>query len=148
MVLSLGSATERDADVIAAMNLQLIQDEGSSNPMNLVQLRARVLDWLESGWSIDLFFRGEKEIGYAVYKLQAAPYDETETEVYIRQFFINRDDRSKGYGREGINLLKKDRFGKANTMIIDVLETNPEGRRFWEKIGFKSYYTNMRKPLQ
>ncbi|MFD2328183.1 GNAT family N-acetyltransferase [Cohnella sp. GCM10020058] len=148
MVLSLGSATERDADVIAEMNFQLIQDEGSQNPMNLFQLRERMLGWLRDGWNIDLFFKEEKRIGYAVYKLQVAPFDDIETEVYIRQFFINRDERSQGYGRDAINLLKKDRFGGATTMIIDVLETNPAGRRFWEKVGFKAYYTNMRKQLQ
>ncbi|SFB61698.1 Ribosomal protein S18 acetylase RimI [Cohnella sp. OV330] len=146
-IMNIKSATKLDAEIIAELNFQLIQDEGSNNPMNLVQLQDRILDWLGSGWSIDLLLAEEKIIGYAVYKLQPAPFEETELEVYIRQFYIDRNERNKGYGRGGINILKERRFGNVSTMIIDVLETNPEGRRFWEKVGFVPYYTNMRKPL-
>lgn len=147
MNVTIRSAAEFDADVISEMNFQLIQDEGSRNSMNLNQLRDRIQGWLRSCWSIDLLLVKEKVIGYAVYKIQSAPFEDTKMEAYIRQFFINRNERGKGYGREGIERLK-ERFGNVAAMLIDVLETNPEGRRFWEKVGFVPYYTNMRKSLQ
>lgn len=147
MAVSLRAANELDVEVIAGMNLQLIQDEGSTNPMNMGQLRARILEWLSSGWDIDLLIVEERIVGYAVYRLQCNPFDDTEKEVYIRQYFINRDERQKGYGIEGVQLLMETRFSAVKSLIIDVLETNPQGKRFWEKAGFKPYCTNMRRAL-
>jgi len=142
--LSLRSAGEPDMKVIAEMNFRLIQDEGSSNPMTVAQLKQRALDWLRSGWNFDLLCTGEKIIGYALYQIRPHPYHNNQMEAYIRQYFIDSNERQKGYGREGIHLLKEKRFKEMSAIVIDVLETNPQGRRFWESVGFKPYYTNMR----
>jgi hypothetical protein len=44
----------------------------------------------------------------------------------------------------GIELLKQQRFQAVDTVIIDVLECNPQEKRFWAKVGFSPHYTNMR----
>lgn len=142
--LSLRSAGELDMGVIAEMNFRLIQDEGSSNPMTVAQLKQRAIDWLKSGWNFDLICTGDRIIGYALYQIRPHPYNEKQLEAYIRQYFIESNERQKGYGRKGINLLKEKRFKEMDAIVIDVLETNPKGRSFWERVGFKPYYTNMR----
>mgnify|MGYP002336005766 CR=1 FL=1 len=67
------------------------------------------------------------------------------TEAYLRQYFIKREYRNQGYGRQGIELLLTERLQAANTITIEVLETNPIGIRFWEKVGFTSYSKAMKR---
>ncbi|MDG0791443.1 hypothetical protein OMP38_11625 [Cohnella ginsengisoli] len=77
MVLALKSATTNDVEIIAKMNFQLIEDEGSTNPMNITQLQDRMLNWLSHGWDADLLVFQEKIVGYAVYKFQMNSFDDT-----------------------------------------------------------------------
>ncbi len=48
MDLTLRRATEDDLDDLAVMNKQLIEDEGSRNPMNREQLADRMKGWLRA----------------------------------------------------------------------------------------------------
>jgi RimJ/RimL family protein N-acetyltransferase len=126
------------------MNKQLIEDEKSSNPMGIRELEECMREFLESNWVIDLIMKEAKIIGYTLYKYQEDLLNRNEKQVYVRQYFIRRENRKMGYGIAGIELLKKTRFKDVKRIEIDVLETNPEGKRFWERAGFKPYYTNMR----
>ncbi|PQP85943.1 GNAT family N-acetyltransferase [Paenibacillus sp. AR247] len=144
MNLTIRSAEEKEIDLIVSMNKKLIEDEGSTNPMNRDELKERMLNWLRTGWNIDLLCIQDRIIGYALYQFGTNPFDEKIKEVYVRQYFISRNERNHGYGMAGVRLLKEQRFKDIQTIIIDVLETNPTGKRFWEKAGFKPYYTNMR----
>jgi hypothetical protein len=40
------SASSRDAPLLAALNQQLIQDEGHRNPMSIAELKDRMEEWL------------------------------------------------------------------------------------------------------
>lgn len=144
LTLRLQSAGNSDLQLLAEMNKQLIEDEKSSNPMGLKELEERMREFLESTWEIDLIMKEAKVIGYTLYKYQEDIFNRDEKQVYVRQYFIRRECRNMGYGIAGIELLKKTRFINVKRIEIDVLETNPEGKRFWDKAGFKPYYTNMR----
>lgn len=146
MSISLRTVKEIEIHIIAEMNAQLIEDERSTNPMNREQLELRALDWLRADWNIDFICANNKIVGYALYqfKYQSTQFNRNLKEVYLRQYFIRREERNKGYGIDGIKLLKEQRFNGIKTIIIDVLEANPKGRAFWEKAGFMPYYTNMR----
>ncbi|WP_145412099.1 GNAT family N-acetyltransferase [Paenibacillus xylanexedens] len=144
MTLRLQSARNKDLQILAEMNKQLIEDEKSSNPMGIDELEKRMSEFLENAWEIDLIMKEEKIIGYTLYQYQEDSINRTEKRVYIRQYFIRREYRKMGHGTAGIELLKKTRFREAKQIEIDVLETNPEGKKFWDRAGFKPYYTNMR----
>ncbi|WP_379134061.1 GNAT family N-acetyltransferase [Paenibacillus sp. sgz500958] len=144
MTLRLQSARNSDLQILAEMNKQLIEDEKSSNPMGIKELEGRMREFLENAWGIDLILKESKIIGYTLYKYQEDLFNRDEKQVYIRQYFIRREYRNMGYGIAGIELLKKTRFKDVEKIEIDVLETNPEGKRFWDSAGFKPYYTNMR----
>jgi GNAT superfamily N-acetyltransferase len=145
MALALRKATIVDLDQLAVMNKHLIEDESSGNPMNIEQLFARMKDWLKSGWEIDLLCQSSSVVGYALYQFRPHPYNESREEVYLRQFFVKREYRNRGYGREGIELLLSERFQGMDTVTIDVLEANPAGMRFWQKVGFLAYSTTMKR---
>ena len=142
--LRLQSARNEDLQILAEMNKQLIEDERSSNPMGINELEKRMSEFFENAWEIDLIMKEEKIIGYTLYQYQEDSINRTEKRVYIRQYFIRREYRKMGYGIAGIDLLWNTRFKDVKRIEIDVLETNPEGKRFWDKAGFKPYYTNMR----
>jgi RimJ/RimL family protein N-acetyltransferase len=143
MSLTLRLATLQDVPALAHMNKRLIEDEGSSNPMTLAQLDTRIRSWLNTEWRGVLFFENERAIGYTIYRLQRQEFDNRET-VYIRHYFIERDFRRKGYGREGLSKLKKELFPKDATIYLEVLTHNARGRAFWQSLGFSEYSVTMR----
>jgi GNAT superfamily N-acetyltransferase len=136
-----------DVNRIAEMNLQLIADEGSGNPMDVPALAARLRGWLAEGWEAVLFEQGGRVCGYAIYRLQRDEYDEAQTAAYLRQFFICRDRRREGIGRQALELLEERLLPPSSILELDVLEHNRSARAFWEATGFRSAYTRMRKRL-
>lgn len=125
------------------MNKRLIEDEGSSNPMTLLQLENRLRIWLQAEWRGVLFFENTQSVGYAIYRLQRQDFDNRET-AYIRHYFIERDYRRKGYGSEGLKKLRSEILAKNTTIYLEVLTHNARGRAFWQSLGFTEYSVTMR----
>lgn len=144
MNLYLRAAMMADVPLLAEMNRQLIEDEGSRNPMSLAGLEERMRGWLAGGWQADLIMSGKEVFGYAVYQMRKDEYFPETDQVYLRQYFIRREHRGKVYGKTGIGLLLENRFPKGCTVIVDVLAGNTIGQRFWASAGFEVYYMNMR----
>ena len=143
--LSLRSATNEDLAPIARMNRQLILDEGSRNRMSVPELEARLRDWLDGNWRIDVVRADGVVVGYAVYQIRTDEYDSALSVVYLRQMFVDREHRGHGIGSAVVELLASERFPAGSKVVIDVLETNPGGRRFWERAGFRPYSTIMER---
>lgn len=137
-------ASNADISLLAEMNQDLIIDEKSLNPMTYEELCLRMSELINSDWIAYILEVKQKVIGYVLFKNGNNPFDGSKTEVYIRQYFIRPEYRNQGYGRKGINLLREQIFRNESAIIIDVLESNPLGKSFWESIGFETYYTNMR----
>ena len=131
---------------LAAMNKHLIEDEGSRNPMNITQLKERMTGMLEGEWNILIISNQDEDIGYMVYKVSPDEYFPDKSELYIRQYFVKRHYRGTGLGAQAFNVISEKYFPENAVLTLDVLEVNPGGRRFWEKVGFKPYLTHMKKP--
>ena len=142
--------TVRDEDIaiIAVMNQRLVEDEGSRNPFSLAQYRQRIKDWVDSDqWELVLFVDATSTtFGYAVYRLQKDEYYQEREVVHLRQFFIDRPFRGRGLGSAAYTLLVNERFERRE-VHLDVLTSNPHGRRFWERMGFSEYFVSMKKEL-
>jgi GNAT superfamily N-acetyltransferase len=143
MSLLIQSATEADANILAAMNKRLIEDEHSCNPMTVDELRQRMADWLERDWVAKFFIASGMIVGYALYQLREDDYYPDRPVVYIRQFFIERDFRNRGFGMQAFKLLVATSFPSDCTIALDVLASNPGGFRFWSRAGFQPYCTTM-----
>ena len=135
------------------MNRHLIDDEGGRNPMSVNQLADRFRSWLDGTWQVDLLIEpidgpaqplAESVVGYAVYQVRHDEYRPEAIEVYVRQFYIERQRRSRGLGSEGYRRLTQERFPAGCAISLEVLGTNPAGRRFWEKLGFAPYSTTLK----
>ena len=141
MNITLRRATVSDAEILTKMNLQLIEDENSRNTMMFDALLKRMRSWLYGEYTAILVFNNSDIVGYAIYRQDQDQYNPDQPVVYVRQFFIQRDKRRVGIGREAFEMISKELFSPGCKITLEVLETNSAGRVFWGKIGFKPYST-------
>lgn len=131
-------AEAADIPLLAQLNLQLIRDEGHRNPMDEARLQNRMQDWLDSGepgngeYHAVLFEIDGNVAAYALYKLGS---DST----YLRQFFVCRQFRRKGIGRQAINILRAEVWPPNVRIRVEVLAENHPAQKFWESVGFLTY---------
>jgi predicted acetyltransferase len=142
--ITLRHATADEIHILTEMNQELIKDENSENPMNFEQLFFRMEGFISDNWNAQLILIDNEIIGYALFQYRNNIYSKDSIEVYLRQYFIRLSYRGKGYGRAGINLLRTTIFPKQSTLIIDVLEQNPIGKKFWSSLGFVPYCTTIK----
>src|SRR5690606_9041529 len=115
-------------DMLAVLNKQLIEDEMHDNKMNVEQLRKKMKGFIHTDYKAYIFEDGSRTIGYAL-------IDHSRKPLYLRQFFICRDVRRKGYGRVALNKLLE--FIDADVIDLEVLSWNTGGIGFWRAMGFK-----------
>lgn len=127
--------SEQDLGLLAIFNKQLIEDEQHENPMNIDQLKERMEDFLHTDYKAYFFTMDGLIIGYALVNTNRAPN-------YLRQFFILREHRRKGCGRESFHELM--RCLNTDAIDIEVLSWNLTGRKFWESMGFNERSIYMR----
>lgn len=124
-------ATVFDAPALAAMNWQLIRDEGHRNPMDVSELTARMAGWLGGEYEAVLFEASGQPLGYALYR-RDPEY------IYLRQFFICPEFRRRGLGREAIEWLRQQAWD-GGRVRVEVLVGNATGVAFWRAVGFGDY---------
>jgi GNAT superfamily N-acetyltransferase len=124
-------ATVDDAAALAAMNWQLIRDEGHRNPMTPAELAMRMSGWLAGEYEAFLFEDAGAPIGYALYR-RDPDY------IYLRQFFIRAEHRRQGVGRAAIAWLRQHAWA-GQRVRVEVLVGNTTGVAFWRAMGFADY---------
>ncbi|WP_151736387.1 GNAT family N-acetyltransferase ['Paenibacillus yunnanensis' Narsing Rao et al. 2020] len=124
-----------DLDLLAALNKQLIEDEQHDNPLNVAGLKERMRGFLETDYRAYKFMAGPAVAGYALVNHSRKP-------LYLRQFFIGRDSRRNGYGRQAFTKLLE--VLNAEAIEVDVLSCNERGRLFWTALGFRERSICMR----
>ncbi|NIK70576.1 MULTISPECIES: GNAT family N-acetyltransferase [unclassified Paenibacillus] len=133
--LTIRMGCEADLELLADLNQQLIEDEPHDNAMTVGELMERMRHFIETAYKAYLFERGSEIIGYAL-------VDHTRQPLYIRQFFICRDQRRNGYG--------KIAFGKLAALLqtdqldIEVMYWNEAAYAFWGSLGFRERSIYMR----
>ena len=141
----LRAGTLEDVPILAEMNQQLIIDENSANDMSLSQLERRMVGWLSSNRRAVIVERGGEVIGYLLYRHNTDEYYPYKNSIYVRQFFILPSFRRRGIGQIAFEQIVKEFFPEGFAIMLDVLETNPEGKSFWAKLGFEVYHVTMRR---
>ena len=135
--ITITAATLDDCPMLAAMNKQLIEDEGGGNRMSVPELEGRVRDWLQKGvYTAHIFKLGGDIIGYALVDL---------SDMWMRHFFICREYRRRGYGKAAINLLL-EQLG-LDEIGLSCLTKNIAGQAFWRSFTHEIYSVkfNIRK---
>ncbi len=138
------AVTDADLPLLAQMNKRLIEDEGHRNPMTVDQLEQRMRRWLSGDWDAEILIDDGKIVGYVLYQLRRDEYAADCPTVYIRHFYIEREQRRHGLGRQAIQALCQTRFPAHCTVAIDVLTDNTVGCQFWSSLGFEPYSMTMK----
>lgn len=145
-MIEIRAATPGDIDVLAEMNRQMIEDEHNRNPMSPHMLAERMRGWLASDdWHLVVCLEEGSPVGYCAYRVRTDEYSPERPEVYVRHFFVVRACRRRGVGRTAFETLVRERFPSGARLVLDVLQTNPIGSRFWESLGFRPYCTTMQR---
>ena len=143
--IRLRPATLEDVTILAEMNQQLIIDEGSPNLMDLAELQERLTQWLSAERDAVIVERGEDVIGYMLFWRMTDEFYPYRDSIYIRQFFIQPSFRRRGIGQVAFDRIIDEFLDKDVALTLDVLQSNPEGKAFWAKLGFVEYHTTMRR---
>ena len=125
-------ATEADANLLAGMNQELIEDEASANPMTLAELTARMRELLAGAYSAVLFELAAEPVAYALFRAEGE-------DRFLRQLFVSRGHRGVGIGRAAVAILLSEYFPPNCRVTVDVLIANQPALRFWEAVGFQQY---------
>jgi GNAT superfamily N-acetyltransferase len=106
--------------------------------MTLPQLEQRLGRWLAGQYEAALFEQGTQIVAYALYK--------SENEyIYLRQFFVARDYRRRGLGRQALMILTTEVWPAHLPVRIEVLVGNKVARQFWQALGFTDYAVTMER---
>ena len=141
--IRLRMATIADVPLLASMNKRLIVDEQSPNPMSVAELEERLTGWLTADWQAALIQQNEQTVGYILSQIQRDEYVPSQTSLYVRQFFIEREYRRRGIGQKSFGQFLGQHAGGTSSVVLDVLESNIPARGFWEALGFRPYCTTM-----
>ena len=125
-------ATLDDAPLLAELNHQLIRDEGHRNPMTAPELEERMRGWLAREYEAIIF---EDETGVVAYAL----YRQDDREVYLRQFFVPRERRRRGFGQAAMGILRDEVWPREKRLLVEVLWHNTTALHFWKAVGFEEY---------
>jgi len=134
-------ATAADLPRLAAWNRELIEDQGSDNPMTVAQLEARMQRWLAGPYRAVLFEVADGPAGYALFQID-------EDGVHLRQLLVPRALRRRGVGRAAVRLLLDEVFPRGARVWLQVLEQNESGLAFWSALGFRPHARTLVAPAQ
>jgi len=131
--------TESDISLVANWNMQLHEDEAST-PITRDAITDRYRRWLCGDQFKGVIFLVKQEpIAYVIYEHRAVLPDSRDQEsVYIRQFFVAREARRKGFGTKAFDLFMEAIVPSGVSVRLNVKASNPSGQRFWESLGFES----------
>ncbi|MGH7288270.1 MAG: GNAT family N-acetyltransferase [Myxococcota bacterium] len=121
-------ANAADLPLLAALNEQLIEDERAETRLDPAGLEARMRGWLAAEYRAVLFEADGGVVGYALFRPD-------EQGVYLRHFFIARDQRRRGLGRRAVALLLERVFPRRSRVSLQVLNHNAAGLAFWRAVG-------------
>ena len=79
-----------------------------------------------------VFEENDRTVAYAL-------FCDHEDSIYLRQFFVCRDCRRRGYGREAMRILTERVWPRDKRLTVGVLSRNKIGYAFWKAVGLKDY---------
>jgi GNAT superfamily N-acetyltransferase len=103
--------------------------------MDVPQLLERMRGWLSTDYKA-VVFSAVEPVGYALFKNEP-------DSVYLRQFFIRRDRRGSGLGKEAFALLRGQVWPRDSRLTVEVLCANEAATAFWRSVGFRDYFLGL-----
>ncbi len=143
--LTVQKLRQEDIASVAEMNVRLQQDEGS-RVMALNDAIERLSRWLSHDYSCSTFSLGHQVVGYILYRPTDPDTEGHSDGVYIRQFFIKPEYRSRGLGKAAFRLFQNEVIPPNTYITLEALTANRAGRGFWSALGFQEYSVRYEMP--
>ena len=121
--------TIEDVPLRADLNKLFFEEEQKGIDLHLPHLQERMKGYITSGHKAFLFREVERIVGYAL-------WDISSSHVNLRQFFISREERRKGYGKRAFQLMV-DQLDIRDAEI-EVYYWDDSGSAFWESLGLNT----------
>jgi predicted acetyltransferase len=129
-------ATLEDVPALSVLNKRLTEDEDHPNQVKpLAFFEQRMRRFLMEEYDAILFEIDGEIVAYALY----TKYGDQSTTIYLRQFFVQRDHRRRGIGKEAMHILKEQVWPQDKRLTVSVLWHNKAGRAFWQAVGYEPY---------
>jgi GNAT superfamily N-acetyltransferase len=130
--LSYRWATPADADELALLNQQLVQDGADFGPDNLEFLTRRMRGWLTDGVHQGVLFLDaqDRTVAYAIHR-------DNGEEIYLAQFLVVKTARGHGVGHAAIDVLRRHIWQGSKRLVLDVLVSNRHALDFWHQMGWQ-----------
>ena len=128
-----------DVALLVSMNQELLRAESSRNPLDIEQLEERLRGWMKRAWQAAILEVNGATAGYGLYRIGSDHFDDEGFYVELRQLFIAAGHRRQGLGRWFVERLRTRFFPRRSRVVLDVLESNAQGRAFWSAMGFEPY---------
>lgn len=135
--MKLRHASDADIPLLAELNHQLIQDERAPNPMSVPELVQRLRAWLSGDYRAVVFELAAEPVAYALFR-------PSETDVYLRQFFVSRAHRRRGIGRQAIEVFREQIVSPNQALSLEVFDHNEVAIAFWQAAGFEQFAISYR----
>ncbi|EAR08436.1 GNAT family N-acetyltransferase [Reinekea blandensis] len=132
--------TSRQSKALALLNAELIQDEGHSNNLSLLELETRMTEWLdEEEYFCHAVLHRNLPVSYCLWREEAS-------HIHVRQLFTLRNYRGRGLATKLLDFLQ-DKFAIDKPLRLEVLASNKAAMTFYQKHGFELYaHTFQKKP--
>jgi len=103
-------------------------------------------NWLQTEYQAIIFEHDDRPVAYALYRQEGDG-------IHLRQFFVDRQQRRQGLGRQALQLLLSEVWPLEARVTLEVLVNNRSGQEFWKALGFREYALTLemlpeKKPLQ
>ena len=127
----------RDADILAELNQELIEDEQHPNPMCIAQLTERMRGWLTTDYICYMAKEKGSIVAYCLYR-------DDESHYYMRQLYVDRAHRRKGIATRLLDWLYENVW-MDKKVRLDVLAHNADAVAFYQRYGFRIGVFRMEK---
>lgn len=125
--------TSRQSKSLALLNAELIQDEGQTNALSLIELEERMIGWLDrEDYQCHAVLHRNLPVSYCLWQ-------EEPSHLHIRQLFTLRHYRGRGLATKLIDYLQTEVMEQDKPLRLEVLATNKAAMKFYKKLGFELY---------
>jgi len=131
---------------LSELNGLLHEDEGAV-PMDAKVREDRLRNWIDAEYTAVLFSNQNQTVGYTLFRQTDPDSEGLDPGVFIRQYFVVRDQRRNGLGRQMFNILTTNIWPRGCGILLDTKYENQRAQAFWRSLGFSEYHLSfIRRP--
>ena len=119
--------------------MQLIRDERHDNTMSVVELAARLREWLAGDYRAAVFEVDAAPFGYALFR-------ELPDCMHLRHFFVEREGSPARPRPARVRTPARSGSPADKRVLVEVLTWNAAGLAFWKSVGFAERYLGLSLP--